>query len=143
MTSAIEAILGRTRTVMTTMVLLVAAGVISFITIPKEADPDIPIPIFYVSIVHHGISPEDAERLLIRPMETELRSLEGLEEITAIASQGHAGILLEFDVNFDKDAALQDVREKVDMARAELPGDTEEPTIGRAIDVPDRRDVGR
>lgn len=129
MTSAIEAILGRTRTVMTTMVLLVAAGVISFITIPKEADPDIPIPIFYVSIVHHGISPEDAERLLIRPMETELRSLEGLEEITAIASQGHAGILLEFDVNFDKDAALQDVREKVDMARAELPGDTEEPTI--------------
>jgi multidrug efflux pump len=128
-TSAIEAILGRTRTVMTTMVLLVAAGIISFITIPKEADPDIPIPIFYVSIVHHGISPEDAERLLIRPMETELRSLEGLEEITAIASQGHAGILLEFDVNFDKDAALQDVREKVDMARAELPGDTEEPTI--------------
>lgn len=129
MTSAIEAILGRTRTVLTTMVLLVAAGIISFITIPKEADPDIPIPIFYISIVHHGISPEDAERLLIRPMETELRSLEGLEEITAIASQGHAGILLEFDVNFDKDAALQDVREKVDLARAELPGDTEEPVI--------------
>ena len=129
MTSAIESILGRTRTVLTAMVLLVAAGIVSFIAIPKEADPDIPIPLFYVSIVHHGISPEDAERLLIRPMETELRSLEGLEEITSIASQGHAGILLEFDVNFDKDAALQDVREKVDLARAELPGDTEEPII--------------
>lgn len=129
MNSAIDAILGRTRTVLTTMVLLVAAGIISFISIPKEADPDIPIPIFYVSIVHHGISPEDAERLLIRPMETELRSLEGLKEITAIASQGHAGIVLEFDVNFNKDKALQDVREKVDLARAKLPGDTEEPTI--------------
>ena len=129
MNSVIDAILGRTRTVLTTMVLLVAAGIISFISIPKEADPDIPIPIFFVSIVHHGISPEDAERLLIRPMETELRSLEGLKEITAIASQGHAGIVLEFDVNFDKDVALQDVREKIDLARPELPGDTEEPTI--------------
>lgn len=129
MNSIIDAILGRTRTVLTTMVLLVAAGIISFITIPKEADPDIPIPIFYVSIVHPGISPEDAERLLIRPMETELRALEGLKEITAIASQGHAGIVLEFDVNFDKDNALQDVREKIDLARPKLPSDTEEPTI--------------
>ncbi|MEQ8268570.1 MAG: efflux RND transporter permease subunit [Parvibaculum sp.] len=129
MNAFIEAALGHSRTVMTTMVLMVAAGIISFISIPKEADPDIPIPIFYVSIVHQGISPEDAERLLIRPMETELRSLEGLEDITSIASQGHAGILLEFDVNFDKDAALQDVREKVDLARAELPGDTEEPIV--------------
>ncbi|MDO9125655.1 MAG: efflux RND transporter permease subunit, partial [Parvibaculum sp.] len=64
-----------------------------------------------------------------RPMETELRSLEGLEDITSIASQGHAGILLKFDVNFDKDAALQDVREKVDLARAKLPNDTDEPIV--------------
>ncbi|ABS61793.1 acriflavin resistance protein [Parvibaculum lavamentivorans DS-1] len=129
MNSLIEAALSHSRTIMTSMVLLVAAGIISFISIPKEADPDIPIPIFYVSIVHQGISPEDAERLLIRPMETELRSLEGLKDITSIASQGHAGILLEFDVNFDKDAALQDVREKVDLARAELPSDTDEPIV--------------
>lgn len=129
MNGFIEAALAHSRTVLTTMILLVAAGIISFMSIPKEADPDIPIPIFYVSIVHQGISPEDAERLLIRPMETELRSLEGLEDITAIASQGHAGIILEFDVNFDKDAALQDVRAKVDLARAKLPGDSEEPTV--------------
>ncbi|PKQ06378.1 MAG: transporter [Alphaproteobacteria bacterium HGW-Alphaproteobacteria-11] len=114
---------------MTTMVLMVVAGLIAYVTIPKEADPDIPIPIFYVSITHQGISPEDAERLLIRPMETELRSLEGLKEIRATASQGHAGIVLEFDVNFDKDKALQDVREKVDMARAELPSESDEPTV--------------
>ena len=129
MNAFIDAIQGRTRTVMTTMVLMVVAGIISYVTIPKEADPDIPIPIFYVSITHQGISPEDAERLLIRPMETELRSLEGLEEIRATASQGHAGIVLEFDVSFDKDKALQDVREKVDLARAKLPADTDEPTV--------------
>lgn len=129
MNGLIDAIQGRARTTMTTMVLMVIAGLIAYVTIPKEADPDIPIPIFYVSITHQGISPEDAERLLIRPMETELRSLEGLKEIRATASQGHAGIVLEFDVNFDKDKALQDVREKVDMARAELPSESDEPTV--------------
>lgn len=129
MNAFIDAAMSRTRMVLTTMLLLVVAGFVSYINIPKEADPDIPIPIFFVSIVHHGISPEDAERLLVRPMETELRSLEGLEDITAFASQGFAGILLEFDINFDKDAALQDVRERVDMAQAKLPSDTEEPTV--------------
>lgn len=129
MNNFIDAAISRARTVMTMMVLMVLAGVISYISIPKEADPDIQIPVFYVSIVHAGISPEDAERLLIKPMETELRSLEGLEELTAIASTGHAGIILEFDVSFDKDDALADVREKVDLAQAKLPQDTEEPTV--------------
>ena len=129
MNSFIDAAIARSRTVMTLMVLMVLAGVSAYISIPKEADPDIQIPVFYVSIVHQGISPEDAERLLIKPMETELRSLEGLDELTAIASTGHAGIILEFDVSFDKDSALADVREKVDLAQAELPGDTEEPLV--------------
>jgi len=129
MNDFIDAAIARTRTVMTLMVLMVMAGVSAYIAIPKEADPDIQIPVFYVSIIHPGISPEDAERLLIKPMETELRSLEGLDEITSIASTGHAGIILEFDVSFDKDDALADVREKVDLAQAELPGDTEEPII--------------
>lgn len=129
MNKFIDAAIARTRTVMTLMVLMVMAGVSAYIAIPKEADPDIQIPVFYVSIVHPGISPEDAERLLIKPMETELRSLEGLDELTAIASTGHAGIILEFDVSFDKDDALADVREKVDLAQAELPSDTEEPII--------------
>ncbi|MBV1887376.1 MAG: efflux RND transporter permease subunit, partial [Parvibaculaceae bacterium] len=129
MNALIDSALSRTRTVMTIMVMMVVSGIISYIAIPKEADPDIPIPVFYISIPHPGISPEDAERLLIKPMETQLRSLEGLEELHSIAAQGHAGIVLEFDVDFDKDDALLDVREKVDLARAELPADTDEPTV--------------
>jgi len=125
----IDAALNRSRTVITTLVLLILAGTLAYVTIPKEADPDIPIPVFFVSIIHHGISPEDAERLLIRPMETELRSLEGLDEMVSTAAQGYGGILLKFDVDFDKEAALQDVREKVDLARAELPDDSEEPVV--------------
>ncbi|MDF1685520.1 MAG: efflux RND transporter permease subunit [Parvibaculaceae bacterium] len=129
MNGLIDSALSRTRTVMTIMVMMVVSGIISYVAIPKEADPDIPIPVFYISIPHPGISPGDAERLLIKPMETQLRSLEGLEELHSIASQGHAGIVLEFDVDFDKDDALLDVREKVDLARAELPADTDEPTV--------------
>jgi multidrug efflux pump len=111
------------------MVLLILAGVTSYVSIPKEADPDIPIPFFFVSLPYPGISPEDGERLLVRPMETELRTLEGLKEITAFSTQGMAGIILEFDVDFDKDDALQDVREKVDLARAEIPQEAEEPVV--------------
>ncbi|MEO0830382.1 MAG: efflux RND transporter permease subunit, partial [Pseudomonadota bacterium] len=129
MNPLVKASVGRTRTVMTTMVLLVLAGITSYLSIPKEADPDIAIPFFFVSIPYPGISPEDGERLLVKPMETELRTLEGLEEITAFSSQGFAGIILEFDVSFDKDQALQEVREKVDLARAEIPTEAEEPII--------------
>ncbi|MDF2368897.1 efflux RND transporter permease subunit, partial [Sneathiella sp.] len=93
------------------------------------SDPDINIPIIYVSMTHEGISPEDGERLLIRPMELELRSIEGVKEMTASASEGHASVTLEFDAGFDVDKALQDVREKVDLAKTELPQETDDPTV--------------
>ncbi len=78
---------------------------------------------------HEGISPEDAERLLVRPMEKELRAIEGVKEMTAIASEGHAAVTLEFDAGFDSNEALRDVLQKVDIARAELPDDTDEPSV--------------
>ena len=84
---------------------------------------------FYVSVAQQGISPEDAERLLARPMETALRGLDGLKEITSISAEGHLGVVLEFDISFDKDKALADVRDKVDQAKAKLPAEAEEPTI--------------
>ncbi|WP_018698206.1 efflux RND transporter permease subunit [Amorphus coralli] len=129
MIDAVEGIIRRTRTVVTIMIVSVAAGIFAYLAIPKEANPDIDVPIFYVSIAQQGVSPEDAERLLVRPMETDLRSLEGLKELTAIASEGHAGIVLEFEADFDKDSALADVRDKVDQAKADLPTEAEEPVI--------------
>ena len=125
----LKSILMRPRTVLTLMLVMVLSGIFSYISIPKEADPDIDVPVFYVSLVHHGISPEDAERLLVKPMETELRGLDGLKEITAIASEGHAGIIVEFNIDVDHGAASSDVREKVDQARSELPSDAEEPVV--------------
>lgn len=129
MIAALEDILRRPKTVTVLMLALLLAGIASYIAIPKEESPDIDVPVFYVSVVQQGISPEDAERLLVRPMETQLRGLDGLKELTAIASEGHAGFVLEFDVSFDKDEALSDVRDKVDQAKAKLPSEAEEPTI--------------
>jgi multidrug efflux pump len=129
MNALIDAFVNRPRPVLTIMVLLLIAGLVSYITIPKEAEPDIPIPQMYVNIAHEGISPEDSERMLIRPMETELRSLEGLKELRATASEGSGVLIMEFEAGFDADEALTDVREKVDLARNELPSDSEEPFV--------------
>ena len=129
MNALISAFINRPRPVILILALLIIAGITSYVSVPKEAEPDIDIPQMYVNIIHEGISPEDAERLLIRPMETELRSLEGLKELRATGSEGSAVIILEFDAGFDADQALTDVREKVDLARNELPGDSEEPFV--------------
>jgi len=125
----IDAAVNRARPVLLVLALVLVAGSVAYVTIPKESDPDIAIPIIYVLIPHDGISPEDAERLLVRPMEQELRNVEGLKELRATAKEGHATLVLEFEAGFDADQALRDVREKVDDARNELPGDTEEPSV--------------
>jgi multidrug efflux pump len=125
----IDAAIARTRPVLLVLVLILVAGSVAYLTMPKEADPDVPIPFVYVSMTHEGISPEDAERLLVRPMEKELRAIEGLKELTATAAEGYASVTLEFEAGFDSDRALNDVREKVDIAKVELPADTDEPLV--------------
>ena len=129
MMNALATVISRPRTVLTLMVVMVCAGIYTYITIPKEADPDIDVPVFIVNILQEGISPEDAERLLIRPMETELRGLDGLKELTAVASQGLASIVAEFHIDADHAEAAADLREKVDLAKADLPQDAEEPIV--------------
>ena len=129
MRGIIDASLDRTRTVMMVFVLLLISGFVTYNNIPKESEPDITIPNIYVSITHDGISPEDAERMLVRPMENELRSLEGVKEMKSTASEGHASINLEFIAGFDPKDAIADVRDKVTLAKAKLPSDTEEPSV--------------
>ena len=125
----IDAAMARSRTVVLGLISVLIAGVIMYVTIPKEAEPDIEIPIIYVYIEHAGISPEDAERLLVRPMEQEIRSIEGIKEMVAEAFEGGASVQIEFEAGIDTDKALQDVREKVDMAESKLPGESKEQTV--------------
>jgi len=129
MNGLIDWSISRTRTTLLLMLMVVVAGLAARGAIPIASDPHVEVPLFYISIVHEGISPEDAERLLVMPMEIELRQVEGVEELTAYASEGMASLLVEFDADYDLDTAELDVREAVDRARPELPSTAEEPLV--------------
>jgi multidrug efflux pump len=127
--SLIDHALNRSRTVILVLILLLAAGWAGYNAIPKEADPDVQIPVLYVTMHHDGVSPEDAERLLLRPMEQELRSIEGVKEMRSQSYQDGASVTLEFYSDVEIDEALADVRERVDIAKSELPDDTDDPEV--------------
>lgn len=129
MISIIDAAFNRNRTVILCLVFLLLSGVIAYKAIPKESEPDVAIPFIYVSMHHEGISPEDAVRLLVKPMEKELQGISGIKEMRSTASESHASVFLEFDAGFDSDQALLDVREKVDVAKSSLPDATDEPGV--------------
>jgi multidrug efflux pump len=129
MTRIVEWAVRNTRLVLAMVVVVLVAGTIAFISIPKEAQPDIPIPEILVQVSYPGISPEDSARLLVKPLESYLSSVEGIKTMTSRAYQGMGIILLEFDVNFDKRKALEDVRAQVDEARSRLPQAADPPVV--------------
>ena len=129
MNAIIDAAVTHARTVISILLLLLVAGGFAYVGIPKEADPDVNIPILYVNIHHEGISPEDSERLLIKPIEEELRGMRRVKEMRSTAYEGGGNVILEFEAGFDPDIAMADVREKVDLAKPELPEDANEPTV--------------
>ncbi len=111
------------------VVLSVAAGGVAYFSLPKEGSPDIDIPVLFVSVPFPGISAADSETLLVKPLETELEEIDGLKSMSATASEGYAGVLLEFDFGWDKEATLADVRDKVGQAAAEFPDGADRHTI--------------
>ena len=129
MNALIDAAFSRARVVILMLIGMLIVGAITYTTIPKESFPEVQIPTVYVSTSLEGISPEDAERLLVKPLETELVALTGLNSMTGTASEGHASVQLEFEPGFDADTALDKVREAVDRAANELPNDATGPTV--------------
>ncbi|MEM5502040.1 efflux RND transporter permease subunit [Ahrensia kielensis] len=115
-------------TIMALLFFLVA-GALSYISIPKEAEPDVQIPVIYVGLSLQGVSPEDAERLLVRPLETQLKNIKGIDKMSASAYQGGGNVVVEFDPSADLSTALDDVRTKTDQAKRDFPSGTDEPTV--------------
>ncbi len=132
MRSLIDAAIGRSRTTLLLMLMVIIAGLAARSAIPIANEPHVEVPFFIITTVHEGISPEDAERLLVMPLEIELRKVEGVKELTAYASEGVANLMVEFDADQDLDTALLDVREAVDRAKPELPSTAEEPFVEEA-----------
>ena len=127
MTSYIDAAISRSRTTLSIFVAIMLTGFVSYLSIPVELNPDVEVPIIVTSIIHSGISPEDAERLLAKPAELELKTLDGITSISSFSSENAATIITEFDIDFDSQFALSEVREAVNRAKARFPQETEEP----------------
>ena len=125
----LEAAISRSRTTLLLLFMILLSGLLARCSIPVEGDPDISVPFFVITVVHEGISPEDAERLLVMPLEVELRQVEGIEEINAYASENAGTVMVMFDPDYDLDQALMDTREAVDRAKVEFPSTAEEPII--------------
>jgi len=117
------------RLTITALLFFLVAGALAYINIPKEAEPDVQVGVVYVSLHLQGISPEDAERLLIRPVETQIKNLKGIDTFTSNAYQGGGNVIIEFEPDADMSTALEDVRSKVDDAKREFPDGTDEPSV--------------
>ncbi|MFI4935157.1 MAG: efflux RND transporter permease subunit [Caulobacterales bacterium] len=125
----IDGAMKRRKVILAVTFVLTLFGLGAYLTLPREADPDITVPFIAVVVPYPGVSPEDSERLIGRPLEQQLRSLQGLKEINVRAQQGAAVVTMEFEVNFDKNKVLEDVRAKVDLARSKFPPDALPPEI--------------
>ena len=129
MKNYIDAAVSRSRTTLSVFVAIMITGLVSYLAIPAELNPDVEVPIVITTIIHQGISPEDAERLLSKPAELELKTVDGITEITSFSSENAATIVTEFDIDFESQYALSEVREAINRAKARFPQDTEEPLI--------------
>jgi multidrug efflux pump len=129
MSKLIDYAIDHARLTIALLLFLLVAGFVAYRTIPKEAEPDIKVPIIYVQLSQRGISPEDSERLLLKPVETQLKSVSNVKEMRSTAYEGGGFVLLEFIAGFDSSAALADVRAKVDQAKRDLPKDVDEPQV--------------
>ena len=123
----IEKLLSQRKLILTFLFFFITFGMYKYISLPKESDPDISLPVIYISLFNKGISPKDSERLLIKPFERELKNIEGVKKISSTAYLGGGNIVLEFDAGFNSDKALSDTRVKIDLTKNKLPDETEEP----------------
>ena len=113
MNKIIRAAVEYNRATLSSLFVIFVLGIVSYNFITKEQNPDIPIPWFNIFMIHEGISPEDSERLLIKPMEVQLRSISGVKQMISIANEGTASIWLEFYPDQDHAKALDDIRDAV------------------------------
>jgi len=129
MTGIVTWAASRARMILAFIALSLIAGGFTYVSLPKEGEPDIEIPALFISVPFPGISATDAERLLVKPMETELADLDGLDKMTSTAAEGYAGVALEFEFGWDKTKTMADVRDAMSTAESKFPEGFDKYTI--------------
>jgi multidrug efflux pump subunit AcrB len=110
-------------------VLIVVFGWDAYNGLPREATPDITIPLVIVATPYIGVSPMDMEGLVTQPLERALKGLKDIKQITSVSREGISTIRVEFNTGVDVDEALRRVRDKVNSTRPQLPNDILDPIV--------------
>lgn len=129
MNKIVDFALSKTRTTLAIAILVLIAGSYSRSMIPVAADPSITLPFVSVSIFLDGASPEDASRLIAKPVENRLRSVAGAKEVSSSSSLSYARIITEFEVGYSIDTALRDIKQAIEEVKFKLPPEAEDPQI--------------
>ena len=129
MTGIVDFALSKARTTLAIGLVIIIAGAFARSTIQVAADPNIQLPLVSVSVFLDGASPSDASRLIARPLETRLRSVPGIQELSSSSRLSFARIVAEFEVGYDIDTALRDIKQAVEEVKFQLPREAEDPQI--------------
>ncbi len=108
---------------------IVILGLVSYKSLPLESAPEVKLPLLIINTFYFGVAPADIESLITNRIERQLKGLDKLKKITSVSMEGLSSITVEFMPNIDIDVARQKVKDKVDLAKPELPDDAEDPII--------------
>jgi len=129
MTKIVDFALSKARTTLALALVVIIAGSYARSVMPVAADPNIQLPLVSVEVFLDGASPGDASRLIARPLENRLRSVPGIKELSSSSRLSFARIVAEFEVGYDIDTALKDIKQAVEEVKFKLPREAEDPQI--------------
>ncbi|MBW2677965.1 MAG: efflux RND transporter permease subunit, partial [Deltaproteobacteria bacterium] len=121
--------------VMVLALMILIFGVVSYNSLPRESAPDITIPFVFIMTNYAGVAPEDIENAITIPIEKKLKGLEGVKRIESSSTEGKSSIVVEFVAGTDIDEVLPKTKDKVDMAKPDLPKDLEDDPDVREINI--------
>ncbi len=127
--SFMKAAVNRSRIFVFTLLLLTVSGLMTYLRMSKESFPDVTVPMIFTTVNYSGISPEDGERLIAKPLEKEFKTLSGLKQIDSKCYEGYCRVKLDFIAGYDIEKGLRETKDAVDNAKANMPSGIEEPII--------------
>ena len=112
-------------------VILTVAGIVSFIRMDINREPDIDFPAVAVEITQPGAAPSELETQITQRVEAAVRTVEGVDELQSFVSEGNSTTMVQLTIGTPVDRAVNEVRDAVTQIRSNLPEGILEPQISR------------
>ncbi len=113
--------------------IICIAGIVTYMTLPKENFPEVVFPQIYVATQYPGAPPTDVENLISKQIEKQVKSIAGVKKITSNSLQNFSSVLIEFQTDVDVAEAKREVQDAVDRAKPDLPSNL--PDDPQVIDI--------